>query len=363
MIHKIIIENFFSIADRQELVFKVPDNAPDMPCFRKSGALPEIRLPSVIGFFGPNASGKSTILRALTATIAFVGQSFALTVGNAIPWFHSYMRKDWLERPSVIVIEFDGQIDDQQPPSLFRYELHVGYDRDITGYALAKTIAYEALSHSPKGRFRKIFERKEQSFSFGEEFGIADNDPRVQSIRPNASIVSTLAQLNHTLSINFKTSLTGIQTNVAGFEKVQSHPNQLLPFYSQNPEYLERLNKELRRLDVGLEEMIIRQGPGGLFAESKHLGLDMPIFLDGESQGTRKFIEVFARIQHVLDRGTLAIIDELDTDLHPLLVPEIFRWFGDPVRNQKGAQLFFTAHNPALLDEMEKEQVFFTQKK
>ena len=58
----------------------------------------------------------------------------------------------------------------------------------------------------------------------------------------------------------------------------------------------------------------------------------------------------------------MAVIDELDTDIHPLLIPELFRWFYDTERNPKGAQLLFTAHNPAILDELEKEQVLFFRK-
>ena len=56
------------------------------------------------------------------------------------------------------------------------------------------------------------------------------------------------------------------------------------------------------------------------------------------------------------------MIDELDGDVHPLLIPELFRWFYDKQRNPKDAQLFFTAHNPTILDELEKEQVFFAEK-
>ncbi|TXH53361.1 MAG: ATP-binding protein [Desulfurellales bacterium] len=46
-----------------------------------------------------------------------------------------------------------------------------------------------------------------------------------------------------------------------------------------------------------------------------------------------------------------------------MLIPEVLRWFSDPQRNALGAQLLFTAHNPALLDEIEKEQIYFVQKK
>jgi hypothetical protein len=40
----------------------------------------------------------------------------------------------------------------------------------------------------------------------------------------------------------------------------------------------------------------------------------------------------------------------------------LFRWFEDSARNPKVAQLLFTAHNPALLDDLEKEQAYFSEK-
>ena len=140
------------------------------------------------------------------------------------------------------------------------------------------------------------------------------------------------------------------------------HPNNWLKFLADNPPYLANLNRELRRLDVGLEEMSITQGDAGLFATFRHSGLDAPIFMNEELAGTRRFIDIFPRLHFVLETGSVAVFDEIDTDMHPLLMPEIFRWFSDTTRNPHGAQLFFTAHNPALLDELEKEQIFLTEK-
>ncbi len=358
MLYRIAIENFFSIAEQQEINLLVPGNAPQLPCFRPSASIPDERLPVVAGFFGPNASGKSTILRAVVVAASFVRYSFALGVDAPIPIFQPYMRKDWWDRPSKIIIEFDCKLPEDLSPHLFRYELQIKHTTNAFGQA----VAYEALSYAPKGKFRRIFEREGQKFSFGREFDIKDNDPRVQSIRPNASIVSTLAQLNHKLSIEFSSFINTMQTNIIGFDKAQSHANQLLPFYVQNLAYHKQLNRELRRLDVGLEEMLIEQGVQGLFAKFKHIGLDSFIFMNEESSGTKRFIEIFPSLQYVLETGSIALIDEIDTDLHPLLVPELFRWFADRDRNKHGAQLFFTAHNPALLDDLEKEQVFFTEK-
>jgi AAA15 family ATPase/GTPase len=358
MIHRIAIENFFSIAERQELDFKVPANAPDLICFRDSRAVAGQRLPLIVGIYGPNASGKSTVLRAVTATATFVQHSFTLPPNNAVPFFNPFAHNDWMSRPTKIAIDYDGQFDEATAPAVFRYELHIENEPK----KFAKEVSYESLSYAPHGKFRRIFERRQQTFLFGREFGITDADSRIQSIRSNASVISTLAQLNHKLSSDFISSLQGLQTNIAGLSKnIGGLPN-VLSFYAHRPDYLQRLNHELSRLDLGLEEMKIHPGNPGPVAMFKHFGLDSEIVLGQESAGTQRFIEIFPLLQFVLEFGGLAIIDELDTDIHPLLIPELFRWFYDRQRNPKGAQLLFTAHNPAILDELQKEQVFFSEK-
>ncbi len=356
VIHSIVIENFFSVADRQEMSFRVPGNAPDLGCFRDSKAVPGQRLPLIIGIYGPNASGKSTVLRAITATAWFVQHSFSLPPGNAIPLFNPYAHNDWWTRASKIIIESDGWLG--ETAAVFRYELHIGHQPNKFG----NEISYELMSYAPKGKFRRIFERHRQVFTFGREFGVTNGDSRIQSIRPNASVISTLAQLNHRLSSDFILSLQRLQTNIVGLDKATGGLNAALSYYTQHPDYLQRLNRELSRLDLGLEEMKIHPGNNGPIATFKHFGLDCDIVLAQESSGTRRFIEIFPLLQFVLDIGGVAVIDELDTDIHPLLVPELFRWFYDDKRNSKGAQLLFTAHNPAILDELEKEQVFFSEK-
>lgn len=359
MLYKIIIENFFSVADRQELTFEVPANAPDLACFKLSRSNQKTRLPVVVGFFGPNASGKSTIMRAVVSAAIFACHSFDW-VNQINLFFQPYRQKDWWGLPTKITIEFDSQLDINAPSAIFRYELHIAHKANDFG---DKTVAYEALSYAPQGKFRTLFERENQNIHFGREFGISNaNDPRKESVRPNASVISTLAKLNHPLSVHLSKMINTLETNIIGVTKVQPNPGQWLSTYFNNKGCLERLNKELRRFDIGLESMVVEQSDQGLFAKLYHAGLDNFIFLAEESSGTQRFIEIFPRLYYVLETGSIAIIDEIDTDLHPLLLPELFRWFGDPERNPRGAQLFFTAHNPGLLEDLEKEQVFLTEK-
>ena len=56
------------------------------------------------------------------------------------------------------------------------------------------------------------------------------------------------------------------------------------------------------------------------------------------------------------------MLDELDAAIHPMILPEIVRWFHDPVRNPHNAQLWTTCHNVSLLEDLTKEEVFFCEK-
>lgn len=63
-----------------------------------------------------------------------------------------------------------------------------------------------------------------------------------------------------------------------------------------------------------------------------------------------------------LDTGGLAVLDEVDADLHVDLANELIGWFRSRERNPKGAQLFLTTHNVGLLDDREKEELFVVEK-
>jgi len=358
MIHSIAIENFYSVADRQEMDFRVPRNAPDLACFRDFKATPGHRLPLVIGFYGPNASGKSTMLRAITAAEGFVQHSFSIPPNHPIHGFKPYAHNDWCNRPTKLVIEFDGRMTQNMPAVVFRYELHIGHQPNNFGSG----VIYESMSYAPKRRFCRIFERNEQEFNFADESGITNGDSRIQSIRSNVSVISTLAFLNHKPSTDFLASLHLLKSNIFGQEKETPGMLRTLLDYDQHTELLQRLNRKLSRLDLGLEEMKVENTNTGPVAKFKHFGLNRELELEEESMGTRRFIEFFPILQYVLDFGGVAVIDELDTDIHPSLFREIFGWFYDNRRNPNGAQLLFTAHNPSLLVELEKEQVYFTEK-
>lgn len=108
--------------------------------------------------------------------------------------------------------------------------------------------------------------------------------------------------------------------------------------------------------------MRLEQGANGPFASFDHEGLSEPLRAQLESHGTRLFVKIFPLLLQALETGGVAVIDELDLAIHPLILPEIIRWFHDPVRNPHNAQLWMTCNNSTLLEELIKDEVLFCEK-
>lgn len=85
-----------------------------------------------------------------------------------------------------------------------------------------------------------------------------------------------------------------------------------------------------------------------------------------ESNGTRNLLFLAGPVLDILAKGLTLVIDELDTNLHTLLVQALVRLFHRPDINHHGAQLIFTTHDTSLLDaysQFRRDQVWFMEKK
>ena len=376
MIHELRIENFYAIREEVVLDLRVGESAPDHPGIVRSWSTPNVRLPTVVAVVGPNASGKSTLLRALTAVVAFVSHSSNLEPRAKIPKFKAHLNEQSMVKPIRISVVFDAnwmmdpdELDEEAvqdlPPDapfghLFRYELELNSDR----HGAATSVKREALYYYPKGRPKRIFERVDGSpYFLGKEMDIRADDARLNAVRANASVVSTLAKLNHPLMNRAWEELRSLQSNLWSYGRSEIDTEQLLDFFRRFPGVLEESKRDLRRIDVGIRDVELFEPQGArpilLF---HHESLSIPIPLQEESSGTRGFIRMYPALRFVLETGHIGVFDEFDADLHPALVAEIISWFHTEERNRLRGQIFVTMHNVAALDELEKEEVFFAQK-
>ena len=110
MLYLLEIENFYSFRDKHIVDLRIGDAVADEP-----GRFDELfpgsdeRAPRVVAFFGPNASGKSTVLKAVAFIAWFVRDSFQLAPDAGLPC-ERFNDEEAQRAPLRLAIEFSGPL-------------------------------------------------------------------------------------------------------------------------------------------------------------------------------------------------------------------------------------------------------------
>ncbi len=362
MIHTFSVSNYGSIREEVTLDLRIPGTAPDLACFRRSAAKPDVRLPTVAVLMGPNGSGKTTLLRALV-DLGRIGSSPTEPV-TLFP-FSSHETR-WA--PTRFSIE--GEADFLAPgegPRRFRYEIEIGRQPTDDGGDGPLFVSRETLVHFPKGRRRRLLERRapEVPIYVSREIGLTARDDRLKGVEPNRSAIGTLALVNVPAASRFAKFLSNslrVASNISGNETFTPDTSTVIGWLEANGEAREWVRGQVRRSDLGIEDIEVVDGFGGKHLRFNHTGLDWPIVLGMESRGTRSLIHLLPLVRFALDTTGLAILDEIDGALHVDMLAEILDSFRSRKSNPNDAQLLMSSHHVGLLDDLEKEEVFIVEK-
>lgn len=364
MIYRLEIENFYSVRERQVIDLTVGKKVPDEP-----GRLVHIhdgkeeRAPRVVAIYGANASGKSNVLRAIAFLTWFVQFSFEHKARADLP-YQKFETKEAIEKPTRLSITFSGLENslavEETRTCPYVYILELSPRSDGEDRVLSESLHYRPNDAS---RMVRIFERDALGavkaanwVGLGRELSVLES-----ILRPDASVIATLGQLNNKLALNFIQSANAIDTNIL-VTRFENNDLDLLKNYARNTELLNALNRDIRRIDLGIDQVQILAENGAPVASFAHTGLDQPIRMPLESHGTQQFFRIYPTIHRALSIGGIAVVDELDVAIHPAVLPEILRWFSDPNRNPHGAQLWMSCHAVSLLDDFLKEEVLICEK-
>jgi predicted ATPase len=315
--------------------------------------------------FGPNGSGKSTVLKALAFVAWFMRDSFHHP-GPNLP-IERFNDAESANRPIKLAVEIGGVMElslaaldwTLETPGasfgVYRYELELQPNQDGS----IRTVTSEILRQKRHGqtKWTRVFERDRNGTIIGSKtFPLTRFTQVIDKVRENASVIATLALFEHEPSKILDHTARIVVSNIL-LQRVDPLDQDVIQYLSRNPHVLQALNRELQRVDVGIEEMYLQNRGNGDEAFFRHHGLDVHMPLTLQSHGTRTFIRLFPTLMVTINAGGLAVIDELDQAIHPTLLPEILRWF-----YEGNAQLWMSCHSVSLLDDLTKEEVVFCEK-
>lgn len=377
------VQNFRSFNGEQRLSFvasnydkSLPENliGPGLP------GLEDLKLLKGLALYGANAAGKTNALVALQFLSSIVENSATgLDSGDPTGIEPFALDPETLGQPSEFTIRFvaDGV--------RYHFALILGKQR----------VLYESLSAFPKGREQVWYER-----SWDEDAGIYQwkpdrptdfkRDPKiVEYTRDNALFLSTAVKWNNKelepVYLWFKNRLRFLRLN-ADFPSLS--PGDTVRLMNQDPNISKFVVRLLQHADFGIlsakasERELDRDKVPARLSEAivgrlirrkqfdielGHRGAggkEFPIPWKSQSMGTKKFFSLAGPWLELLAMGHVALIDEIESSMHPTMVVELLRLFFSSEASRTNAQLLFTTHNPLLLDPtlIRRDQVWFADK-
>lgn len=330
--------NVLSIREEQQLSFVATElnDGSARPTTVREGGRPVSVVP-VVGIYGANAAGKTTILDALIAMREAVLRS--------VDWFGD---PDPVRRVPFLL---DSAL--AAEPSFFEVDLEIGGTRYVYGFELDdERVRGEWLHAYPRGRRQVWFDRDaDGEISFPGEGLRGDKADLARSTRLDALFLTLAAKLNHKqlspIFEWFRDKIWFILPESSDREQRQVWAQKKA---AQDPVFRERIASLLRVADLGITG--IEGVPGTkdrirLRHQAKEA--DVPLDFSAESLGTRSWFALAAALLEALDGGKLVLVDELDASLHTVMCAEAVRMFSEPGSNPGGAQLLFTTHDVTLM--------------
>lgn len=358
MILKIEFENFFSIRDRIRIDFRAGNinTALARELIHNVMAWNGVPVLKSIGLFGPNASGKSNILKAIIFCCRMILESHLYNEG-AIFNFEPFKFDGWQDKSSKFLIDF--VCDDVE----YEYAFELTRERIIS----------ESLYHYPVGRRAKIFVRDaEGKYSFGTGVMAKPSDVVTNTSERNlflsraSSMNREIAQKLYRYFMNqFLLGLVNVNDMMV-LDSFNAYKKVIL-------KALEICDTDITDIEARKEQMpapVVVPGQTELsyklvdvlrfktyHRNQKDIMFDMDM---EESNGTRKLFQILIRLLDVVKNKKSIMMDEFDMGLHTRLADFIL----DLIHASESSQLLFTSHNTNLIDvkRLRRDQIVFVNK-
>ena len=349
-------------------------------------------LPSV-AIYGKNGGGKSNVIRAFWLATQFIRSA----------------QRTQHEKATIPVRPFLLDDKSTEVPTSFEFTYVLDDVKYTYGFAATKTfVTKEYLYYAPKGQKSMVFEREYQKFTFRENPEKKKRQLISEAVAPNQLYFAVACTMNEKACTS---AMRWFREYLFFSRDYTDIPHQLLE-YAEDANMLKAISNYAKMADLGIRDMqfevkstelddsknlpanipdgiksalatfmqALSEAPntaetklmmGEVDATSFHKGIGAdgqeklyPLKLSDESDGTRKLMALAPGIERVLACGGVRLVDELEKEMHPMLMELIVSKFQSKTSNPNNAQLIFTTHNTELLNMelLRKDQLYFADK-
>lgn len=353
-------KNFKSFRDDAVLDFTaVCDNKSDQLV-----SIGEEKILRAAGIFGANASGKSNVIKAFRYMSDYVADSL------------NYSQDKRAQKLTPFL--FDNKSKDKE--SLFEVYFSINSAKGVTIYNYGFCVTQNGVSEewlnyktSSKKNYACYFYRNEKEIDLS---GIPKKQQ--ENVKVSLEKETLVLSLGSLLKINrlklvSKWFTDNCVTNFGDPAESEFLSHKVPKGFVDNVTIRNNVVKYLAAFDpsiLGFEVKVIKNFDDGkriVDIKTKHRNMDggfTVLPLRQESDGTLKMLALYQMIMDALSKGSVLVIDELNSRLHPLLERSILLLFLDSEVNNNHAQIVFTSHDLWQMANqiLRRDEIWFTEK-
>ena len=392
-IHSFTIKNFFSFKEKSEFSFIVDKKAPQSDAYATANSGERI---SKVGMVvGANASGKTNLFRALGLIKKMIAVDALFMVRGEEDKLPSSPFKSFLP--------FLGNEKNKTELSvIFNIEKKV-YEYAVSFDNLNKVISQEIFTVKDKTKERttkkevlsRVYDKDTQKtvVKFDKNrIQVPQSIEDTFSALPEVGIMSVLHKLDNDhafvkeicsfwdVALPDINEVSDILSKEMGnhlaftpFLSTISHIVRSGNIYEKYQDIKKDMEGMLEKFDTGIREVSIKKKKelDDKGKESEKTNITTRHLIDGklfdmdfqhDSAGTKQMYFILGNLLKTKRDGGVVVIDEIDINLHPLILSEMVSVFLGEVSNKKNAQFMFSSHVHSLMGELDKYQIHIVEK-